>query len=418
MGHYEDFLNKQLKEKEEDRLRYEQTVHQLRTEERFVNFFKSYNPASVEPFIESYAKQKVMWHRYSGNFGQHAAQQLQRNRQVVVDLLENIILKKLFNLKCRWAAGEMDIEGVEVSYDFYRWKELPSLLQAAGPITAEEFYCYLDFFKAGSPERLDEYGDPQGSAYHALHQYHASRSCLVEDAADTIPDWFHLYDRHFQTAHLMHLPTTRIDMEQDHLDEWQTLIHAETLSPDIRKYIRPMNRQIRERLATDPAFKKEWKEEGQRLYDEQHGGKPKYESFSVYNREIMEEVVKAIETRDVQRMYFDDRKWYDLTNRDEDLSTPVYYLQDVKEYVAVSPNEDYREAIREAYEQHLHSTNCEALVMLFEEYETCQRNGHPFNWDSTRTEYGRGELRNRILAVRERKGLPQNFDFLKKNNLP
>jgi hypothetical protein len=417
MGFYEDHLNKQLQEKEQEQRLFEQIKEQLRTEEPFVNFFKPYNPTSIEQFIEFYATRKVQWLRYAGNFEHYAAQKLQRDRKQVVDLLEHIMVKKLFNLKCRWVAGEMDLEGVEMSCDFNQWRKIPALLKAAGPITADEFYCYLDYYREGSPERLDEYGDPEGSSRQALHHYHDSRSRLSASAGNDIPDWFHRYDSHFGTAHLLHLPTTRTDIELDHFDDWNLLIHIPSLSPEIAKNLRPMNRAIRARLAHDAEFNRQWMEENERLHKERQGDAPKYEHFSIHNRTIMDEIVMAIETRDVQRMYRDERKWNELRNREDSMFTPVDYLQEVKGYVAIAPHEDHREAIREAYEHHLHQTNGEALELLFEEYEACMRSGQPFDWGENVRDYS-SDVRDRILAVRKFKGLPLNFEFLQKKNLP
>jgi hypothetical protein len=419
MGHYEDFLNKQLKEKEEDQLRYEQTVQQLKTEERFVNFFKSYEPASVASFIESYARQKVMWLRYSGSFEGYAAKRLQEKRKELVDILANVMEKKVFNLKCRWVAGEMDIEGVEVSADFEGWRTMPTVLEAAGAVTAEEFYCYLDHFKEGGPQRLNRSGMPLDDVPYAIHHYHFARSHgYRQQPEDFISEWFHCYDRHFGTAHLMRLPAVRTDLEADHWDEWARLVHLPSLSPEQQQTLRLTDRATRERLRTDPEFFRQWCEESDRIDADWQEKRPKYEYFHVYDQEIMEEVIRAIEPRETLQTYRNERRWRSLCSSDDVIFTPVEYLKQVKEYVPIASNDDYREAIRETYGAHLHSTHVQALIMLFEEYEDCIRNGQHFDWCGKSRANNAEESRRRILEVRKLKGLPLNFDFLKKENLP
>lgn len=170
--------------------------------------------------MKYYAQRKVYRHRHKGNFEQYATLQLQRNRKEVVDLLKHIMEKKVFNLQCRWVAGEMDIEGIEHSAQFVNWDSNVVLQNAVGPIRLDEFYCYLDWYDRGSPERLDEHGYPEASGHIALTHYHSFRSDFHHDFLAQLPEWFHEYDRHFGTASLHLLPTVRRDIEQDHLDEW------------------------------------------------------------------------------------------------------------------------------------------------------------------------------------------------------
>jgi hypothetical protein len=78
MGHHEDHINKQLQEAEQGKRIYEQTIQALRTEERFVNFFKAYNPTSIEQFMDVLcARGRCNGYRYAGNFEHYAAQKLQ-----------------------------------------------------------------------------------------------------------------------------------------------------------------------------------------------------------------------------------------------------------------------------------------------------------------------------------------------------
>ncbi len=418
MGYHEDYLNKQLEERAQDERLFEETKKQLATEERFVNFFKNYNPASVAQFIDHYAKMKVMWRRHAGNFEHYAAMQLQRDRRAVVQHLEVIMLKKLFNLKCRWVAGELDVEGIAISFDFENWRTMPALQAAVGPITAEEFYCYLDYFNEGCPEPEDEDGMPIGSAYSAFMNYHMYRSMSAPMALEQIPEWFYRYDRSFDTAALMHLPTTRTDLEMDHSDIYMLKVLYPSYGDKAPNPASYADRLTHKRMAEDPEFEKEWRAESNRIYWESQANQPQYEHFSLYNRERMDEVVAAIETRDMQQQFRTTRDWTDLSNRGEDLFTPTRYLSSVNEHVPVPAHEDYEVALREAYENHRGQTMAKALVLVFDEYETCQRTGQLFAWNNESGGGTAAETRKRILGARAYMQLPENFDFLLKKNLP
>jgi len=419
MGHYEDHLNRELQKAEEEQRLYEQTMHELRTEERFVNFFKRHTPETVEQFIAYYAQQKVQWYGRAENYERYAVLQLQRERMAVVDLLANVMKKKVFDLKCRWVAGEMDIEGVEVSADFEGWKTMPALLEAAGTIRPDEFYCYLDYFKEGGPKRLDRYSEERYSVHFMLHFYHYARARSIHlDPEEEIPEWFHHYDHHFGTAHLRHLSALRFEMEADQLDEWSRLVWLPSLDVEKQRTVRLTDRATVARLRSDPEFYRQWREEDARRDAERQKKMDMYDDFSVHDEEIMEKVIRAIEPREVLHMYRNECRLRAMRSADDFLFTPLNYLKEVKEHVAVDSHENYRESIQDAYYTHLHSTTVQALVMLYETYETCMRDGTPFDWGKREGLYDAESSRKRILEIRQLKGLPANFDFLKKENLP
>lgn len=418
MSHHENYLDKQLREKEEDQRLYEQTIEQLRTEERFVNFFKGYNADSVDSFINYYAQQKVFWHRHKGNYAAYAKQKLQDKRNEVVDLFKHIMEKKVFNLQCSWVAGEMDLEGIENTLQFVDWCNNPVIQKAAGPITADEFYCYLHWYEIGSPERLDEYGDVQGSGSCAIQWFHRFKSNYHDNYMEYIPEWFHEYDRHFGTGQMHLLSTLRRDMEEDLLDSWSREVFRPSLPPEQQKNLHFCDRATRKRVSEDPVFAKEYVEERERSFLEQEASRPKYEHLSVYDSKLMDKVVSAIESREVQKSYRLSRRWEEINEDDHVLFRELLYLNEVKEYVAVNPHDNYVQSIEEAYEQHHRSTMHQALQLLWEEYDACQRNGLSFDWGSPSRASGSIEERRRILEIRKLKGLPANFDFMKKENLP
>lgn len=417
MGSQEDFLNKQVIEREEEQRLYNRTMHELRTEERFTNLLNDYHADSVEQFIKHYAMQKVFWSRYRDAKGRHARQMLDQERKEVVDHLRCIMEKKVFNLKCRWVAGELDVDGIECSAQFTAWQTNEKLLNAVGPITAKEFYCYLDWYDRGSPEYLDENGHPHSDGHSAIAYYHHMRTNYHDECLDHIPQWFWEYDHGMGTRDLHLLPTTRTDMEQDHLDQYITEIFHPSLTPEQRSTVRFADRATRKRLKEDAEFKKEWMAEGERMYAERMANTPQYESFSIYNRKLMDEVVSAVETRDVQRAYRLSLKMKEMTQNDDKLFKELKYLEEIEEPLGMETNDDYAEGIRNAYRQHARGTMRHALVLLFEEYEHTVGKGLPFDWGMSDA-YQNDEEPKRILAIRKLKGLPENFDFLKKENLP
>jgi hypothetical protein len=97
---------------------YRETLHALKTEDRFVNFFKSYHPASVEAFMRNYAQQKVYWHLYGESNRQYKRTIQQRWIDEGRECMQMILQKKLFDLQCQFRGNKIKIPGVEVCYQF------------------------------------------------------------------------------------------------------------------------------------------------------------------------------------------------------------------------------------------------------------------------------------------------------------
>lgn len=429
--HSEEYNEKRVEEAERSTKLYEQTIAMLQTEERFVNFFKSYNKQSIEGFIKYYAQQKAYWYASADGFYNMRMSKESKWRHAAVELFKEIFLKKLFNIKCRWVAGEMDLPGIAHSHSFDRYEIDPCNCSFVEPITAEEFNCYMQFLEENHQRRQqedgddyhDDYDDNDGSSFSALHFYHKSRSDYSDPEyyEKLIPRWYRHYDAHFGTAPLMKLSTIRMDIELDWHEVWVVEIHRKSLTPEQLQGWTHLNRQQKKELRDNPEKEKAHQEEQSRLYEERKKKEPKYVHLSVYDREMMRELVSLIETTEVKKFWEANRAWHDRHSNHDMIDSTLIYLEEAKEYVPVESHDDYRIAIRNAYRDYSHKMKMETLPLVFEHYCECIRRGKPFDWktkeESGYSSSGEEENAKRLLAARKVKGQPENFDFLKKENL-
>ena len=418
-NHAEEYNRKQVEESEAADKIYRETIKALQTEERFVNFFKNYNAQSVEGFIKYYASQKTNWYKYGNTFYNYRQSKKNVWRNSCIEMLKEIFSKKVFDLKCRWVAGEMDLPGIETSYDFYRWEKNPALCEAVEPITPKELGCYLSYLDL--PEEAAE-EESRSSLYRAFVQYHHDRAYAWEDSHEMIPRWFHYYDRHFGTAPLLLLPVTRVEIEEDYKEIWSIEIHQKTLPEEQRKNHYYVTRQQRVELNRNPEKRKAHQEEQNRKWKEEEKKRPKYEHISVHDRKKMDELVSLIETPEVRDWYRASRDWYERGRGEDRIFSELIGLKDAKEFISIESNDDYREAIKNAYEGYADRMKRETLPFVFEEYRETVMSKKAFNWKTNDLDSGSdmvtNTLKEHILAVRKLKGQPENFDFLKKENLP
>ena len=406
---------------------FEDTKVQLQTEEHFVNFLKNLSEESKTGFINYYAGLKAMWYKYAEDKYRYRNNIENRYYKKALEKFIEIFQKKLFNMKCRWVAGEMDLPGIEISSDFDRFLTDPASCTFVEPINSKEFECLMQFIQTDNwipPLAENETDDGRDDDYYympesAFDLYHHSRSTYHERTKHEVPLWFRFYDSCFGTADLLNLPHIRTDLEEDYMDIWHNEIYIHTLTPEQLKSFTKINREMLKLHQENPEARAKFQEEQNLKWENLKKEQPNYISLSTYNDAIMEELIPLIETREIIKYYRAEREWTQRYEKTEWIDAELIYLAEAKEYIPVSSNDDYTVAIHEAYENYEQKEILECLPMVFENYLTCVRNKKPFTWligESHRNYYN--ENRNRILAARKWKGEPENLDFLKKENLP
>ena len=353
-----------------------------------------------------------------------------------VKLLKEIYLKQLFNLKCRWVAGEMDLPGIEISHDFNLYQDNPTACIFLEPITAEELDCYLDFLEcekqnlkhsindvvynddANYDKDNEDDDEDKYLSSSILLLYHRSKANYNNDCHTLIPRWFHHYDKHFKTAYLLDLPTIRVDIELDYLNIWKQEFYYPTLSETDKKTWSNLTRMQHKELEENPEKGIAYSEERERIYAENKKDETQYVHISTYNKEDMKELMGLIETPEIRSYYNADRRWHYSKIGNERIQSEIYELQNVKERIPIESNDDYRISIKKTYDEYAHKMTMEALPIVFDQYKQCIVNNKPFNWFiRDRVIYTNDELKEQLIAVRKFKNEPENLDFLKKENL-
>ena len=417
----ENFIQKQLDEASQSAKIYNDTIHLLQTEERFVNFFKGYRQQSVEGFIKYYAGQKANWIMKADDMYNMRYNKNNKWRIKATKLLKEIYLKKLFNLQCRWVAGEMDLPGIEISSDFQTWMADPSSCPFVEPISPAELACYQEFTEYYTPALIQEDQDNEiGTSYMAFEFYHLFRAGYTENHERLIPRWFGYYDKHFNTGHLLEASLVRKELEYDYNDIWAENIQYPTLTDVQKKHWVHRNRAFRKEMHENPEKHKAYIEEQNRRYYEHQKTEPQYISLSTYDTEQMEELMKEIETSEVRSFYRATHEWRKRRDGNEEIQTRIWELEKVKEWIPLEANEDYREAISKAYNEYNHRMTYTTLPVIINEYRQCIEQGKTFDWIKNEDSFilsSIADTKKRILEARRFKGEPENFDFLKKENL-
>ncbi len=186
-------------------------IDSLTNDEKYKDYFKEYSTSSVTIFIESYARIKAGWLEWGPNNVQRENNEKMRFKEMASAMLWEIQQKKLFNIQCRWRAKEMELPGVEVSWDFLKWEQKIKTCPYIDPITQSEFDLYKAYMTSGSYQPRHFM-----SAWQAYDFYRAEYIGGNESMMPT-PAWYIYYDTMMGTGNLFMLPNTKGEQEQFYL---------------------------------------------------------------------------------------------------------------------------------------------------------------------------------------------------------
>ncbi len=198
-----------IKRKEEF---FKQIVHELKTEERFVNYFKQFDPSSVEGFITYYARNKVRWYE----LGEFYKRQKELKKQEWIlggfSALIQIQQKKLFNAQCLWRAEMIKLEGIEICRDFDYWQYNILWYQGIPHVEQHEIDFFIRYLRESSLENNFD------RIFEMQSHYHIKNAFFKKEYPSYYNPWYQFYDLEFGTHSLFELPNIRKEKEEFYMN--------------------------------------------------------------------------------------------------------------------------------------------------------------------------------------------------------
>ena len=160
---------------------------------------------SVESFAKSYGTAYANHRAYGSSFAGWLDEQSLQYREAAVRLLWQIQRKKLFDLQCRWRAGQVTIPDVSIIEDFEYWDGRLHRCPFLPPITDEEFALYRAYAQSADFEP-DLYNAQDYDTFRTEHT-------AADNAGIAIPEWYLFHN--VRTGHdaLLLLPDVRGERE-------------------------------------------------------------------------------------------------------------------------------------------------------------------------------------------------------------
>ncbi|MGE0638025.1 MAG: hypothetical protein AB7P01_16395 [Bacteroidia bacterium] len=344
---------------------YKLIVHEMQTEERFVNYFKGFSSRSVEQFINSYAFSKVHWY-----LAGHRKKPTKENRILnnVLWCIDAIQQKKLFDLQCRWRANELKIPGIDIAMAFTSLEDNISEVNnlfAIGYADIELFKRYL----ADKPLHL-HYNTSLPWQYHK-----AIKAWYLEPEPSRgnqyAESWYDYHNRYTGNNKLMHLPDERGAKEEFYI----ALAEAEETKnkPPVQQ-------------------------------------PPSLPAVNLNDKKLIEFIASTFDSKESYKRFKEKEEFNKPFQRKKNLiiEEDINLLSEAKRKIPIDEDDDWRAAVKRAAEHYRRQLLCEALDEYAEDFfHEAEDNPHPEYFLDIRVE----NERKKILRGRELNNEPPDLNF-------
>lgn len=361
------------------------------TNPRYAAFFAPYHPKVQESFADRFARYKVEWQWKGAQAEAEQTHASSRFSAAAYARLWDIQHKKLFDLQCRWRAGQLTVPGVDCSPDFGVYDADIENCPLLEPITPEELEMYCDFVRQTPDfdDVPDRYGETPWGQPRDWQDYEKMRLYDTEFNNNT-PDhecegihpsaWYDFHNMRTGNGVLLGLPDVRGAQEKRYREAYWAKRRSGYTPPPPPDDPRPTYLSLREDKALMAAF------------------------------------MQQFETARLRRQQAAHNLEQARAAADEQVEEDFDYLKALspEDSVPVEATADWRTALRRAVQESQRSQLLAHLPQVFDEYQMRQGLGitHPKvpgpNYRMKEQSLGR---REELLDGREALGEPRTFDF-------
>jgi hypothetical protein len=371
----EDKINEALDEKELKK----QWRKEIEENEAMQNYFKSFNSSSVKIFIDNYINNKIGWMRFGDFYKEKAEREASQWIELAHEHLQAILQKKLFDIQCLWRAEQVQLEGVEICFDFTIWEKEIWDCPFIEPITAEDIAMYSDYLQTAELQLHDCYNLNEWQNYEEIKE-----SYQEDTGYDYIPEWYEFHNNRTGNASLLLLPDTRGEKEKFYQDLYFN------------------SKEHLDKIAEHEANK---------VVDPDFDARPNLDS---YPKDNIDYFVKTFEDRTVQlkHKYYSENCRYGNGDAETEYYDELFReVLDIKEPFPIEAHHDFREAVAIAYNRYRCRKIAENMPIAFEQYLFNKKMGFLMSEKDKFYRSLRSNYTERFIKARILNGEAPNLDF-------
>jgi len=200
-------------------------------------YFSNYRADSIESFKKTYASRKAhlvqCQEYYLEEYHEKEISELSFQKKAE-EMLGLILQKKLFNMQLRWRASQLEIDEVDISYDFEFWEKHILSCPFIPVITKQEVELMKEYLL-----RFDE-DDEVDDRYCSWQDYDELTTKSENGLMDDLPNWYDFYDSRMGTGALLLLPDHKGKMEDFYMYQSRNSVkktYPQTNAPEPAPYL-------------------------------------------------------------------------------------------------------------------------------------------------------------------------------------
>lgn len=361
----------------------QQFLEELKQNPKVEEFLKPYHPSSTESFLKYYAHWKCLL--ISGS--KYRMDEIEkgpelRYRSETEDAYKAILLKKLFNISILWRANQIELPGIEITWDLHYWEDNVLDCPFIEPVTAREIEVMQRYLR-DEQCIINRYG-----ASFTDFSLNELMDRDEEGNFEDMPEWFSFYDTYMGTGKLLLLPDIRGEREE---------------------FYRSVNfREQEEKRKADPNY----------TPPTPYNPLP---FLSDYSEEDRYKLARLVEDDIFQKLFLYDYEEAAAQRKAEEAAGGVYDIEDIVMYLKKIPNPppvrsgvSWREALVHCWQDYICDIVCEDLPLIWDEYKFLKETGLTQKKPRKKVDHWNdlsNSVKKQILDGRALCGEPRDFNF-------
>ena len=331
----------------------EQHIEHLKTEAVYLNYYKDFDPESIETFIVEYAKTKHSRFKAEPHYKPIYEYYQTRFMHLADDYIDRILQKKLFNLQCQWRADLIELPLIDICADFDYWEDNIRSCPFLPLITQEDIDLCIRFLHEELDNSNNDYEDKIWQGYDKFkNQLHIDEYGEALDgyySSAYLPDLYLFFDTFQGTTGLFDLPNIRGKKEKPFVYKGSEIEYLQRIE--------------------DAKAAGTYKEDKKPSLDEAGNALADVYIPHLYahNADRFVEAVEDERTKEVFKYYEHSREGL-FSLAYDGLDDDIKLLKEFDEPIAIEAADDWREAIRQATFRFKQRKAAEMLPYAYDTY--------------------------------------------------
>ncbi len=354
----------------------EDTIHDLKTNEKYRKYFSRFRPDSVESFINYYATRKSDFAIHGPMYKEQYIRKCEKFITEAKKYFPMIQKDKLLRLQYEWNEGNLELEGIESNFDFYPFYDDIFSCKLISPVDMEDVDILSEYFRT-----------------HNDLYYHI----------DFYP--------HYLVNGLIELSEDNPDYEEYQFTTYQEIRQAKRLEKPLLK--ESLKQAMKEQYYIAKCHEAKRKANPE-MYETKHPVENR-PMLSIHKYENVRKFIVKYENQELLNKY---EAWYRAMNiendMDDKINMAVWHLRETGENHPLEANVNWTQSILEAADKSKKEKTALALYLVYEEYLESLKNNTPF-MPITEEKKSYNDVWQRykinVLDGREACGEPRDFNF-------